>query len=301
MPAGRTLELSRRETAPLGRRFEADTHLETSPLTVRSRLLAAAALLLAAGAAQAQPPTTTTSTTTTSRSQATQPAGARAGSPMSTTSPQSPTSPVGAPAVDATPPAAPADAGAATPPSGSAFTTITPAPGADVVTVLTQSGQFSTFLKAADATALTSVLKSTPNLTVFAPTDAAFAALPAGTLDNLMKPDNLPQLQKLLAYHLVNTKIPAIKGHARTQVTTAAAPAKVTLDGSGEQVKVNDATTLQPAVAVGNGATLYPIDKVLSPDYVPPPAPAATEEAAPAADANAATTTKKTTTTRRKR
>ena len=224
-------------------------------MTTRHRLLAAAALLFAAGAAQAQ----------TGRTSASQPA---ATPPMSAPAAQAPAAPVGPPAADATPPASSTDAASATPPSGAAFTAVTPAPGADMVTVLTQSGQFTTLLKAADATNLTSVLK-TPGLTVFAPTDTAFAALPPGTLDNLMKPENLPQLQKLLAYHLVNTKIPSIKGHAETQVATAAGP-KVTLDGSGETVKVNDATTLQSAVAVAGGATLYPIDKVLSPDFVPP-------------------------------
>ena len=84
-----------------------------------------------------------------------------------------------------------------------------------------------------------------------------------------MKTDNLPQLQKLLAYHLINTKVPSITGHAATQITTVAGT-KVTLDGTGDEVKVNDATALQHAVHVGDGATLYPIDKVLSPDFVPP-------------------------------
>ena len=240
-------------------------------MTNRFRLLAAAALLLTAGVAQAQ----------TSQTSPAAPAGGRASSPMSVTSPQSPASPVGPPAVDATPSAA-----AASPPSGAAFTSLTPSPGADAVTVLTQSGQFSTFLKAADATNLTSVLK-TPGLTIFAPTDTAFAELPPGTLDTLMKPGNLPQLQKLLAYHLVNTRIPGIKGHAQTQVATAAG-AKVTLDGAGDAVKVNDATALQTAVPAGGGATIYPIDKVLSPDFVPSPAETST-------DKSTTTTTRKTT------
>ncbi len=237
----------------------------------------ATALLLAAGAAQAQTGRTT-STPVTTQTSSPPPAAA-----------QAPTAPPAPAAVDATPAS---DASAsATPPSGAAFTALTPAPGADLVTVLTQSGQFTTLLKATDATNLTALLKR-PGLTLFAPTDAAFAALPPGTLDTLMKPDNLPRLQKLLAYHLVNTKVPSIKGHAQTQVATAAGT-KVTLDGTGGAVKVNDATALQSEVSVAGGSALYPIDKVLSPDFVPPPAPVAEK-----ASETTPTTTKKTTTHR---
>ena len=255
------------------------------------RPLLVVTLLLAAGAAEAQ----------TAGQPATRPVPVQetpSASPADRTNPASPTAPA-TPGATSDPSAAqPAPAGPppATPPSGAAFASLTPAPGADIVAVLTQSGQFSTLLKAADATALTPVLK-TPGLTVFAPTDAAFAALPPGVLDNLMKPDNLPQLQKLLAYHVINTKIPSIKGHAQTQIASVAGP-KLTLDGTGSQVKVNDATALQPAVAAAGGATLYPIDKVLSPDFVPPP-PTAAEAATTTTDA-AATTSKKTT-PRRKR
>lgn len=255
------------------------------------RPLITAALLLAAGAAQAQAPVRT------APPPAAPAQGMAPAAPAGAMTPASPTAPA-TPGPTSDPSAAqpaPADPSATTPPSGAAFASITPSPGSDVVAVLTQSGQFTTLLKAADATALTSVLK-TPGLTVFAPTDAAFAALPAGTLDNLMKPDNLPQLQKLLAYHVVNTKIPSIKGHAQTQIATVAGP-KVTLDGTGDKVKVNDATTLQPAVAAAGGATIYPIDKVLSPDFVPPPA--TTTEATAASEtatAPATTTTKKKTT-----
>ena len=254
---------------------------------IRSRLLAAAALsLMTAGAAAAQPAPPASSA----------PRNPGAVTPMTPMAGQVPSAPTA-------PPATGSQSGATV--SGTAtdaepvkaFSAISPAAGADTPAVLAASGQFTTFLKAADATGLTPVLK-TQGLTVFAPTDAAFAALPAGTLDNLMKQENLPQLQKLLTYHLVNAKIPPIKGHAATPVTTAAGP-KVTLDGMGDQVKINDATALQSQVATSTGL-LYPIDKVLSPDYVPPPAPPA-EAAAATEEKAATTTTKKTTTTRKKR
>ncbi len=272
----------------------------------RSRLLAAVATVgLLAGAAHAQAPMRPAQTPSAPATPATPPTSATpapATPPPALTTPTSPATTAGSPppadaqATAATPPA---DASAAVnPPSGAAFTALTPAPGADLPGVLTASGQFTTLLKAATATNLAPVLK-TPGITVFAPTDAAFAALPAGQLDTLMKPENLPQLQKLLTYHVVNAKIPGIKGHAATPVTTASGQ-KVTLDGTGAQVKVNDASTLQPAVSVAGGATIYVIDKVLSPDYVPPPA-AATPAASDTAEAPKTTSEGTTTRTVRKK
>ena len=210
---------------------------------------------------------------------------------------------VGAASAQTAPPATtmpPAPPPAMSAPAASGFTPLTPAPGAGIVDVLTASGQFTTLLKAVDATGLTPVLKSAGPLTVFAPTDAAFAALPAGALDNLMKPDNLPQLQALLTYHVINARIPAIKGHGQTSIQSVAAGKKVTVDGSGETVKVNDATAVQSDIKASNGA-IYVIDKVLSPDFVPPPPPAVEPEAPPPAAAATTSTTTKKTTTRKKR
>jgi uncharacterized surface protein with fasciclin (FAS1) repeats len=193
----------------------------------------------------------------------------------------------------------PAEAPAAAAPA--AFANITPAPGQDIVGVLTASGQFGTFLKALEATGLTPVLKN-PGLTVFAPTDAAFAALPAGQVDEWLKPDNLPTLQRALAYLIVNTKIDsaAAKNH-QTKVATVAG-ADVWIDGF-DGLKVNDAHVLQADVAASNG-TIYVIDKMIAPGFTPPPPPegaAVAEEPAPAAAATTTKTTKSTTTTKKKR
>ena len=239
-------------------------------------LIAATASAALASAATAQTNTTTTSTTTTQSA----PAGQAAAPPPAS---------LGAPPVQAPGVATPATVPA---PVAGPFRPITPAPGADVVAVLQASGQFTTLLKIADATNLTATLKS-PNLTVLAPTDAAFAALPPSALD-LKDPANLQKLQALLAYHVINAKVPPLKGHSATPVQTVAQK-PVTLDGSGDLVKINDATALQAQVAVAGNSVIYPIDKVLSPDYVPPPAAAAL-----AATEDAATTTKSTTTTTKK-
>lgn len=162
--------------------------------------------------------------------------------------------------------------------SASSFQPITPAAGADLVAVLQSSGQFTTLLKAITATNLTSVLQRPGALTIFAPTDAAFAALPPGALASLMTPANLSKLQQLVLLHAVNTPITSkdLLNHTATNVATVATDKKVHLDGSSGAIKVDDAKVLQSDVKASNG-TIFVIDKVLSPDYT---APAATASAA---------------------
>jgi uncharacterized surface protein with fasciclin (FAS1) repeats len=162
-------------------------------------------------------------------------------------------------------PAAPAPAQ----PSTGAYRPI--APAGDVLATLEASGQFSTFVKAINATSLAQIFRTQPNITVLAPTYVAFAALPPGQLDALMK--DIPQLQRLVTYHLINAKLTSaeIKGHAATSIPTVAGSA-VTIDGSGVSIRVNDATVIQPDVAASNGVVQV-IDKVLSPGAAQTPAP----------------------------
>ncbi|MFD1785320.1 fasciclin domain-containing protein [Phenylobacterium terrae] len=154
----------------------------------------------------------------------------------------------------------------------------------DIIETARSAGQFSTFLKAVEATNLTQVLKNNKGLTVFAPTDAAFAALPPGELERLMQPANRAQLQKILTYHVINAQVDSskIKG-ARGPVPTVAGT-NVELDGSGEALKVNDATIVQADVRPTNG-TIHVIDKVLLPPG------AATASSAPSAGPSASTST----------
>lgn len=159
---------------------------------------------------------------------------------------------------------------------------IAPAPtvkaAGDIVSTARASGEFKTFLKAAEATNLTGLLQKTQNITVFAPTDAAFAALPPGELDKLMLPENKAELQKLLVHHIVNARLPSDKfAGAKGPVPTVAGD-NLQIDGSAQPVKVDGADIVQADVMASNGV-LHVVDKVL--------APGATATAATGADASA--------------
>ena len=80
-------------------------------------------------------------------------------------------------------------------------------PAADIVDTAVAAGNFSTLAAALKAAELIDTLKSEGPFTVFAPTDEAFAKLPAGTLDNLLKPENKDQLASILTYHVVPGKV----------------------------------------------------------------------------------------------
>ncbi|MFZ5670108.1 MAG: fasciclin domain-containing protein [Pseudomonadota bacterium] len=136
----------------------------------------------------------------------------------------------------------------------------------DIVETLKADGQFKTFVKALETANMTGVLKTNRNLTVFAPPDAAFAALPPGELDRLM--NNPAELQRLLTYHVVNatvdsTKIRGARGGVRT-----VAGSDLVIDGSGADLRANNATIVQTDVMATNG-TVHVVDKVLSPATAP--------------------------------
>jgi uncharacterized surface protein with fasciclin (FAS1) repeats len=173
--------------------------------------------------------------------------------------------PVAAFAQGAAAPAPAAPPAAAAP----AAATATIAPAGDLVDTLKASGQFTILLKALDASNLTGVLKTPGPLTILAPTDAAFNALPAGQLDNLMKVENAGQLQTLLVYHLINAGVAPAKVNGSKGPIRNAANADLQFDGTGPVLTIADAKV----VAEGSAANgfIYAIDKVLG----PAPAPAA--------------------------
>jgi uncharacterized surface protein with fasciclin (FAS1) repeats len=186
-------------------------------------------------------------------------------------------------------PAMPAPAPAAQP--AAPATPLTP--NGDVMSTLRSSAQFTTFVKALDATNLATLLQHQPNITVFAPTDAAFAALPPGQLDQLTA--DKTGLQKLLIYHLINARVDPARIKGTRGPWPAGSGEKIVLDGSQDgALKAENATVVQAGVATSNGL-IYVVDQVLKPGSVPeaapepapPPAEAAPapEEAKPAAPA----------------
>lgn len=138
----------------------------------------------------------------------------------------------------------------------------------DLIQTAQASGQFNTFLKAVSSVNLTSVLKTNQNLTLFAPTDAAFAALPAGELEKLMAPDNGPLLQKVLTYHLINAKVDSSKIKGAKGEVKSVEGSPLMLDGSGATPMVDGANIVQADVMASNGV-LHVVDKVLLPKDVP--------------------------------
>ena len=135
----------------------------------------------------------------------------------------------------------------------------------DIIETAIDNGQFTILTKALEAAGLTEILKKKGNFTVFAPTDAAFAKLPAGTLEMLLKPENKEKLKAILLYHVVNTKLTAnkvIKLNGRSLVTLERGVLKIdTTNG----VKVNDATVIKADVKAENGV-IHIIDTVLIPN-----------------------------------
>jgi uncharacterized surface protein with fasciclin (FAS1) repeats len=134
----------------------------------------------------------------------------------------------------------------------------------DLVETAKASGQFSILLKAATAVGLDKTLEQPGPYTVFAPTDAAFKALPPGTLEMLMKPENKDMLRQVLGYHTLfgRLKTQDLKDEKSAATTTNGQP--VVLQRKPGAVMVNDAKIEQADVTADNGV-IQVIDKVLMP------------------------------------
>lgn len=135
--------------------------------------------------------------------------------------------------------------------------------GKDIVDVAAGAGTFNTLVAAAKAAGLVDTLKSKGPLTVFAPTDAAFAKLPKGTVENLLKPENKAQLAAILKYHVVAGKIRSadIKGK-KTRVASVEGR-KLSVNAT-KGVKINGANVVKADVAASNGV-IHVVDTVLLP------------------------------------
>lgn len=131
---------------------------------------------------------------------------------------------------------------------------------ANIVDTAASAGSFSTLVAAVKAAGLVDTLKGAGPFTVFAPTDDAFAKLPAGTVDALLK--DVPKLKKILTYHVVSGKVMAADVTKMTSATTVEG-SDVKIDAS-EGVKINGSTVTTADVAADNGV-IHIIDTVLMP------------------------------------
>lgn len=133
----------------------------------------------------------------------------------------------------------------------------------DIVDTAVAAGSFKTLAAALGAADLVGALKGDGPFTVFAPTDAAFAKLPAGTIDMLLKPENKDKLTDILTYHVVAAKVPAA-----TAVTLDKAEAlngkTIMLTRRGGALYLNDSKVVTTDIMTSNGI-IHVIDTVLIP------------------------------------
>lgn len=135
---------------------------------------------------------------------------------------------------------------------------------ADIVDTASAAGSFNTLLAAADAAGLVDALKSDGPLTVFAPTDAAFAALPAGTVETLLMPENKHQLAAILKLHVIAGSAITSDQLAGKKLMAETLNGSVSIDGTSG-VTVNGAHVVTADVTASNGV-IHVIDKVLLPE-----------------------------------
>ncbi len=191
---------------------------------------------------QSKRPSTSTPQSDTTQSDTTQPSTTQSGTTQSGT----------------TQPSTASDSSAA------GASTQTATAGGDIVETATKAGSFNTLIAAIEAAGLTETLKGAGPYTVFAPTDEAFAKLPAGTLDELLKPENKEKLKSLLSYHVVPGNVKAAdvaKMNGKTAKTVQGGTLSI---NTAEGVKVGNATVKQTDIVASNGV-IHVIDSVLMP------------------------------------
>jgi uncharacterized surface protein with fasciclin (FAS1) repeats len=139
------------------------------------------------------------------------------------------------------------------------------APAADIVDTAVGAGQFTTLAAALTAAGLVQTLKGPGPFTVFAPTDAAFAKLPAGAVADLLKPENKAKLTAVLTYHVVSGKVmsSALAGKVTDAPTVQGQAVKV--DATMGHVMINNARVTTADVQASNGV-IHVIDTVLLPN-----------------------------------
>ena len=150
---------------------------------------------------------------------------------------------------------------AATSSAASSPAASSPAAAGTIVDVAAANADFTTLVAAVKAAGLADTLSGPGPFTVFAPTNEAFAALPAGLLDKLLKPENKAVLAKILTYHVLASKVMA--ADVKDGKVATVEGGTITID-TMSGVKVNDAKVVTTDIAASNGV-IHVIDKVLVP------------------------------------
>ena len=133
----------------------------------------------------------------------------------------------------------------------------------DIVDTAVSAGQFNTLVAAVEAADLVSTLKGDGPFTVFAPTDEAFAALPEGTVENLLKPENKEQLIAVLTYHVVAGKIMSSDIAGTKAMVESVQGSELDVDATNG-VTVDGATVVTADIETDNGV-IHVIDRVVLP------------------------------------
>ena len=134
----------------------------------------------------------------------------------------------------------------------------------DIVDTAAANGQFTTLVAAIQAAGLVDTLKSEGPFTVFAPTDAAFAALPDGTVENLLKPENKDQLIAVLTYHVVPGKVMSADIAGKSLQVASVQGSELSVNAT-DGVKVDNATVVMADIETSNGV-IHVIDSVVLPN-----------------------------------
>jgi uncharacterized surface protein with fasciclin (FAS1) repeats len=148
---------------------------------------------------------------------------------------------------------------------GAALLLIVSAPAvqaADLVDTAVKAGSFKTLTTALKAADLVKVLKGKGPFTVFAPTDEAFAKLPKGTVEDLLKPENKAKLTKILTYHVVPGKV--LSKDIKTGNVKTVEGGNLAIKLEDKKVEVNDAYVTKADISADNGV-IHVVDKVLLP------------------------------------
>jgi uncharacterized surface protein with fasciclin (FAS1) repeats len=136
------------------------------------------------------------------------------------------------------------------------------APAPTVVAIAAGNPDFTTLVAAVKAAGLAETLSGTGPFTIFAPTNAAFAKLPAGTVETLLKPENKAKLASILTYHVVAGKV--LAADVKSGMVKTVQGGEITVVANAEGVTVNGAKVLKTDI-VGSNGVIHVIDTVIMP------------------------------------